>query len=57
MGTSIVESFVELMSQAIDGFNRRVIMIFIQLIFVSNTLYIGALWLQSQILSIPSVSI
>lgn len=55
MGTSIVESFVELMSQAIDGFNRRVIMIFIQLIFVSNTLYVGALWLQSQILSIPLV--
>ncbi len=48
MVAPLIESFIELLSQAINSFNRRIFIIFMQFILVSNTLFYGVMWLQGK---------
>ncbi len=50
-GPAIIESFVQLFSQSLDQFTRRVLIIFMQVLGVGNALYIALFMIQQQPIS------
>ena len=47
-GTRLMESFILLMSQAINEFNRRIIIIFLQFIMITNGIFYILMWVQNK---------
>ena len=53
--TPLIESFSKLLALAIHQFNRRILIIFIQFILVSNIIMIAIFWFQNKSLSIMTL--
>ena len=54
-GAPIIESFIQLLSQAINEFNHRILLIFMQFILISNVIFIGLMWVGAAPLSLTQV--
>lgn len=56
LGDALIESFIQLLSQSIQGFNRRILLIFIQVIVVANAMLLLLLIAKKQAID-PTVFI
>lgn len=55
LGAPLIESFIQLLSQAINEFNRRIFFIFIQFIIISNMIFYGLMWVEGRTLSVSQL--
>lgn len=52
LSATLIESFVQLLSQSIKEFNRRIFYIFIQFTIISNAIFYGLMWVEGRSLSL-----
>ena len=55
LGAPLIESFIQLLSQAINEFNRRIFFIFIQFVVLSNMIFYGLMWVEGHALSLSQL--
>ena len=55
LGAPLIESFIQLLSQAINEFNRRIFFIFIQFAIISNMIFCGLMWVEGRTLSVSQL--